>query len=93
MGKFYKLIVKQDVRRAPETILGFPVSKELSTYIETERDLVAEFEKRGVKSVDITTVDSIPERGEDGNFPRVFDLKDEGLTQEVDDDENDEEDE
>lgn len=87
MGKFYRLKVKQSVNRAPQSILGFPVDKEVSTYIETERDLVAEFEKKGVKSVEITSVESIPERGENGDYPLKFDLKDEGLLEEVGEDE------
>lgn len=80
---FYRLKVSSDAKRKPTEILGFPVDTEVSTYIETERDLVAEFEKKGVKTVEISPVDQLPERGEDGNFPRVFDLKDEGLGQQA----------
>lgn len=73
---FYKLKVKADAKRVPTEVLGFPVDQQVSTYVETTRDLSDEAAKKNIKTVDIVTVDSLPERGEDGNKPRLFKLGD-----------------
>lgn len=73
---FYKLKVKADAKRVPSDVLGFPVDQQVSTYVETTRDLIDEAAKKNIKTVEIVTVDSLPERGEDGNNPRLFTLGD-----------------
>jgi len=75
---FYKLTVKENARKVPTEVLGLPVAKDVSTYVETTRDLVAEADKKGLKIVSVTAVETVPERGEDGNAARFFDLGDEG---------------
>lgn len=80
---FYKLTVKENARKAPTEVLGLPVAKDVSTYVETTRDLVAEADKKGLKTVSVTAVETVPERGEDGNAPRFFDLGDEGQNTEA----------
>lgn len=76
---FYQLKLKPDARGASREVFGVQVNKEVSTFVETVRDLHAEADKKNLKSVDITALDSLPERGEDGNAPHVVDFKDEGL--------------
>lgn len=73
---FYKLKVRADAKRVPSEVLGFPVDQQVSTYVETTRDLVAEAASKNVKTVDVAAVSQLPERGEDGNYPRVFKLGD-----------------
>ena len=73
---FYKLKVRADAKRVPSEVLGFPVDQQVSTYVETTRDLVAEAASKNVKTVDVVAVAQLPERGEDGNYPRVFKLGD-----------------
>lgn len=73
---FYKLKVRADAKRVPSEVLGFPVNQQVSTYVETTRDLVAEAAKKNIKTVDIIVVETLPERGEDGNNPRVYKLGD-----------------
>lgn len=63
---FYRLKVKADAKKVPTEALGFAVSKEVSTYVETTRDLAAEASKKNLKTVEVTIVETLPERGEDG---------------------------
>lgn len=76
---FYRLKAKADAKKVPTDVLGFPVHKEVSTYVETTRDLVAEASKKNIKTVDVTVVETLPERGEDGNAPHVITVGDHGL--------------
>jgi hypothetical protein len=73
---FYKLKVKDGAKKAPAEMLGFPVKPEVSTYVETTRDLVAEATKKNIKTVSVEAVETIPERGEDGNAPHVIHVGD-----------------
>lgn len=69
---FYRLKVRADAKKVPAEALGFPVNKEVSTYVETTRDLAAEAAKKNLKAVEVTVVATIPERGEDGNAPHGY---------------------
>lgn len=75
---FYRLKVRADAKKVPAEALGFPVNKEVSTYVETTRDLAAEAAKKNLKAVEVTVVATIPERGEDGNAPHVITVGDHG---------------
>lgn len=77
---FYQLKLKADARGTSKEVFGVSVTKEVSTYVETERDLVAEADKKKLTTVDITPLATLPERGEDGNAPRLVDFKDEYLS-------------
>lgn len=75
---FYRLKIKADAKRVPAEVLGFPVNKEVSTYVETTRDSAAEADKKGLKVVEVTAVETLPERGENGDAPYVIRLGDHG---------------
>lgn len=75
---FYQLKIKENLKKVPDSVLGFPVKYGVSTYVETTRDLVAEADKKKIKSITITPCATLPERGEDGNAPTLIKLGDHG---------------
>lgn len=85
---FYKLKLKATAKGTSKEVFGVSVNKEVSTYVETVRDLVAEADKKKLTTVEISPLAQLPERGEDGNAPRLVDFKDEGLAQEAADEES-----
>ena len=78
---FYKLKLKDSAKDSTKSIFGVTVQKDVSVYIETERNLLDELAKKRVSTVEATVVETVPERGEDGNAPRFVDFGDEPLRQ------------
>lgn len=77
---FYKLKLKDNAKGDDKSVFGVTVYKDKSVYVETERDLIAEAEKRRLTTVTVQPIDTVPERGEDGNAAIFIDFKDEGLS-------------
>ena len=78
---FYQLKLKPEARGTSKEVFGVSVNKEVSTFVETVRDLHAEADKKNLKSVDITALDRLPERGEDGNAPHLVSFGDQYLSE------------